>query len=593
MQFPPLLQSDGYYWLVLQDQLGIREERRPPTDGPPGVGGGGTKDLHQHGEAFSEFESRYGRHADPLYSRHQPDGFIRGLDPRDGETVFVDPHVLATPTLADMNGDGQINELVVPVSYYFDPYYYGDPHNLAKLRGLERDELVHFVAAAIVVIDLTTGAVIGQKVLGLTDATDSQPAYLLSTPTVVRLLPGVGGVVIVVGTATGEITMLEAGTLNELPGFPVRVDSVAAGVAVADLLDDGALELVVGDNSGNVYCIDSHGNRKWEFECGEPVQSDIRFADIDRDTSGLDVVFVTLHGTLWVLKGNSGQPLPGYPISLNTHTESSPLLMHLSHGVAMTTTAGDTVATAMPLTAVIPGLTEIYFVDLSSLCVHTVSSESTVLSVISGDVDPYSPGVEILSIGLDGKIICYSSPPPPSSAATARKIASNNEVAMESWSPDPIGHVRFTHQSDSVVVLLPWEHNTTVDLHGNSFTMEVTVLDNSAVRLKQITLSLSIGRKYLLYNDTLPLHHTITSHTITIPTPPVAMATFVMATACTEHLQCQSASRHVRFNLGYRYTLQWYLCGPFLALSIAFLWLLRDVDSDSLPMYGSSNRKSL
>ena len=117
---------------------------------------------HRDTEGYSEFESHYGRHADPLYSRHQTKNFVTGLDPSDAEMVYVDPHILATPVLADTNGDGIRNELIVPISYYFDPFYYGDPHMLLKLGGLEKDELVNFVAGAIVVIDLNSGDIVGQ-----------------------------------------------------------------------------------------------------------------------------------------------------------------------------------------------------------------------------------------------------------------------------------------------------------------------------------------------------------------------------------------------------------------------------------------------
>ena len=47
-----------------------------------------------------------------------------GVDKNDPSFVYVDAHVLATPVLVDFNGDGVTSELVVPVSYYFDPYHY-------------------------------------------------------------------------------------------------------------------------------------------------------------------------------------------------------------------------------------------------------------------------------------------------------------------------------------------------------------------------------------------------------------------------------------------------------------------------------------
>jgi hypothetical protein len=44
-----------------------------------------------------------------------------GYGPEEDDTfVAVDPHVLATPAMADINHDGHM-EIIFPVSYYFDP----------------------------------------------------------------------------------------------------------------------------------------------------------------------------------------------------------------------------------------------------------------------------------------------------------------------------------------------------------------------------------------------------------------------------------------------------------------------------------------
>lgn len=60
-----------------------------------------------------------------LDSRHEYAEWRSGVNERDEGEVFVDPHVLATPLLTDTNGDGSRDELVIPVSYYFDAYFYG------------------------------------------------------------------------------------------------------------------------------------------------------------------------------------------------------------------------------------------------------------------------------------------------------------------------------------------------------------------------------------------------------------------------------------------------------------------------------------
>ena len=45
-------------------------------------------------------------------------GYMGGFF-NDSNYVYVDPHVLASPTLADVNNDGNV-EIIIPVSYYFD-----------------------------------------------------------------------------------------------------------------------------------------------------------------------------------------------------------------------------------------------------------------------------------------------------------------------------------------------------------------------------------------------------------------------------------------------------------------------------------------
>ena len=34
--------------------------------------------------------------------------------------VAVDPHILATPVVTDLNNDDRLEEMIIPVSYYFD-----------------------------------------------------------------------------------------------------------------------------------------------------------------------------------------------------------------------------------------------------------------------------------------------------------------------------------------------------------------------------------------------------------------------------------------------------------------------------------------
>lgn len=57
------------------------------------------------------------------------DYYRAGAPPLGKEWVWVDPHLLATPSIADIDGDGN-DEMVMAVSYFFDKDHYADPVSL-------------------------------------------------------------------------------------------------------------------------------------------------------------------------------------------------------------------------------------------------------------------------------------------------------------------------------------------------------------------------------------------------------------------------------------------------------------------------------
>ena len=518
---------------------------------------------------FSEFESRYGRYSDPLHSRHQRGKRLSGLDPNDSEYVYVDPHILATPALADTNGDGFANELVIPVSYYFDPYYYGDPHNLAQLGGLEQEELAKFTAGGVVSLDLYSGLILKHKLLGITEAGASQPGYILATPTVVKIFPGVGENVIIVGTAKGELHMLSAATLESSPGFPVQVDSISAQIAVADLTKNGALELVVGDNSGIVYCIDQNGKRLWEFEALEPIIASVRFADIEGDGT-LEVFFVTSYAAVWALDGQTGKVFADYPIRLNTGVQSFLMLMHLN-----------STSRRNALSIIVPTPGAVYIIDSITHCLQSFQSDMMFLEFLSDDVDPYSPGLEILALSLDGYLVCFS---------TDTVYSSDYDTAVESWPGEAVGQTGFTHKSSSFAVVLPHSNYTERVISWQSFFLEFEIADNGPRSSKQYNLLVTVGRKHILYKKTLPVYQRRTEYSIGIVSPPEPIHAFLTVTVCNEHNQCDSASYMVRFNLHFQDNLKWFLAFPFLSLCGMLLWLMRDAGFATLPTAHSSRK---
>lgn len=83
---------------------------------------------------------------DDVHTGHgwEVDSFFRPPRVPEQEHVWLDPHILANPAIADIDGDGQ-EELVVAVSYFFDRDQYSRTvsfstcaqHNIARLELLQ------------------------------------------------------------------------------------------------------------------------------------------------------------------------------------------------------------------------------------------------------------------------------------------------------------------------------------------------------------------------------------------------------------------------------------------------------------------------
>lgn len=529
---------------------------------------------------FSEFESRFGRHADPLYSRHEATPRVSGVDPSDSNYVFVDAHVLATPTLSDLDDDGIYAELVVPVSYYFDPHLYGDPRHIYDLNGLAVDDLVDYVGGGIVVIDLRSGKVIGQRLLGITRATDSQPGYILATPTVVQLEEG-DSPVIIIGSATGELHMLNGKSLHNRENFPLHMDSLTAQVAVGDIFSSGKLDLVVGDYSGNVYCVDGRGVRVWERELGdgEVVGAAVRLVDLEGDGS-VEVVVVTKGGGVWLLKGHTGEDASPriFPLHLNTGVEAPVLVTHMKRKDRGKDGRKREQGEDGSLALVLGTSDGFYVIDVHDGCVdHTSVPSHVIHEVLSGDVDPYNPGLELVTVGLDGTLICF------------KTTVSDQLVGKEAWSMEATGSSFFTHKSSSFYFSV----NTSREVTGKSFDLELSVFANHFKSENLFNISLSIGTKYDLHRERTTVQRRRTDLALHLTSPPTPLLAFLTVRVCNLHQQCRSKYVHMRFNLHFEDHLRWFLCLPFLSLCAVVLWVHRgEAVSLSLPTSSLSSKRA-
>lgn len=344
------------------------------------------------------------------------------------------------------------------------------------------------------------------------------------------------------------------------------MDAISAQVAVADIFKNGVSELVVGDNSGNVYCIDKNGQRLWEREGDVQIVSAARFANVDFDDR-LEVIIVSEGGDLLVLNAETGEPyFRDYPMHLQTSVHGAVLPIHLDSRMEKGRER------KMGLSMVVPSSNVLYIIDSLTSCVDRFETEHVFLDVLSDDIDPFETGLELLAVSIEGYMVCFS---------TSTKHSNELNMSMESW---PGGQNGFVHKRNSFGVIFPQSNWTSRDIVGSRFTLEFQIIEGDFPILREYLVSVSVGRKHLLYRDTITTSKKQEGMAISIPTPPTPMHAFLTISVCNKHMICMTDHFNTRFNLHFEDNLKWFLALPFLSLCAMVLWIYREADLKTLPL---------
>ena len=263
-------------------------------------------------------------HKDPIAAHAE--GTVGETSFLDGEEhVLVDAHVLSTPVLADIDGDGGV-EIVCSVSYYYDKQYYAD--NDVESPTDEEIDITKYVGGGVVAISLEDGprkATLWQVHLDLTTETTVNQATIYAPPVVVDV-DADGIVDVVVGTGLGYVYALRGTDGKLLKGFPVEMGPIQAGVACGDVDGDGTIDIVAVDTVGNLAAFNGKGESLWDRMLSGSVSQAPTLADLDEDGM-LEIVCATASGDVIAVRGKDGKgaphpalspyPRPG-PLSLNT-----------------------------------------------------------------------------------------------------------------------------------------------------------------------------------------------------------------------------------------------------------------------------------
>ena len=217
----------------------------------------------------------------------------------------VSGHVVATPAIGDLDGDGS-DELVLAVAYY------------SEVQGEEHAEL-----ASVVCFDLAARR--WRWHARLRSAQHVYSAVALGD------LDGDGALEVALGSADGAVSVLDSSGAARA-GFPVAIGrgAIEAPLVLEDVGGDADLELLIATMSGWIVCLSAMGRVRWERDLGSAIAGAPVVGDLaGRGDGALAVVAATRSGAVWALDAATGRPLPEFPVSTGGAIVASPLLTRI------------------------------------------------------------------------------------------------------------------------------------------------------------------------------------------------------------------------------------------------------------------------
>ena len=512
-------------------------------------------------------------------------------EPAGPGTLAVDAHVLCSPTLGDLDGDGVVESLIVSVSYFFDKDTYADTAARARLPA--DIVLSNYMATGLVVFDLrhTREQAAGNHTaahhhvalkwklhLDLSTDAASYKAMAYSTP-VVADVDGDGQADIMVGTSAGYVYCVSGqdGTLRR--GYPLQLGDVQAPPGVADTDGDGKLELIVSDMHGSVACFKAAtGVELWERHLASSASQGATFADVDGD-GVLDVILGTADGRVHVLQGTTGKDVEHFPYATGGRVMAPvtpvPVQPSRTSGVQL-------------LVASFDG--RLHIVDGRTGCSDTFDvSETMYAAPLTADLDG-DGRTDIVVATMNGNVLCLSTPWKHHPAMTWRAQAPDGNSVVRGAAGFGVHISAGTRATREVSGTHLRVQFTIQDTRPGASKTAAGFIDARMAAMRaagtvgvplqrenipgpyRVVLRVKVADASTAEGVTTASYSTPGTYALSVPMPPVQGRAAVSVTvwdfhalAATDHWSVALHSRHIRL-------LKWFLAGPYAAMVVAILW---------------------
>ncbi|XP_048732051.2 uncharacterized protein LOC125648988 isoform X2 [Ostrea edulis] len=490
---------------------------------------------------------------------------------KDTNFLPVDPHVLSTPVLADINNDKKVEELVIPVSYFYEEDDYRVDEKLQRLGGLNFSDIDKFLVSGITVMNLTSGETLWNKLLDLTQVSATFPAYNIFSPTVIDLDAEGGQLEIIMGTSAGSLFIFNHDG-SERKGWPVSQNTIHGQITAADLSGDGVVKLITIDTSSNVICYNKDGSKVWESTISGTSSPGSRLYDVNKD-GVLDIIITTNDGYIYALDGVVGTVLPGWPVSVGARMTANVLIIRVS------------TTHSTPDMVVVADDGSVHLISMDLKCKSQIPlGETSLVQVLSHDFVKWFSGIELLVATSDGTVICLS---------TGQELAEIQEPTDESlrtnhmWSltseTKTVNDFSFSDKKPGLYVTQYTKQQ--LEVTGETFPVEFEIIDpDYKIGKSNYYVAIYYGRRLLMQGE-FPEPKT---YYVFAPAGEEPSHGHVTVRMTNQYGQVFEDRFSIRFNKLIMEDLQWLLLAPFVAMIILVLVLHGFPAKDLLPYTNQS-----